>query len=97
MLFAQDANWREMTYPALVEMYSIPQRYYAPGRLRNSYKPRLEAAELWVNIGEEINAKESSFRPTEKPEKNANHHDRFLRVFEREKASFSAESSCLPS
>jgi sorting and assembly machinery component 37 len=28
-------------------MLPIPQRYYVPGRIRESYKPRLEAAGLW--------------------------------------------------
>ena len=28
-------------------MLPIPQRYYVPNRIRESYKPRLQSAELW--------------------------------------------------
>ncbi|KAF9053880.1 hypothetical protein BDZ89DRAFT_1004986 [Hymenopellis radicata] len=88
MLFAQDANWREMVYPTLIQMYRVPQRYYAPRRHRASYKARLEAAELWVSPGEEVaeiqtDISLSSFKQTKKKEEN--HKARFARVFEREK------------
>lgn len=33
--------------PTLASFLPIPQKYYVPGRLRDMYKPRLEAADLW--------------------------------------------------
>ncbi|KAF8921108.1 hypothetical protein CPB85DRAFT_1428126 [Mucidula mucida] len=79
VLYAQDANWRGVTHPTLIQIYSIPQRYYAPQRHRASYKPRLEAAELWVSPGEEVEEKDvSSFTETKKLKKEENHKARFL-------------------
>ncbi len=66
-------------------MYPIPQRYYVPVRIRDVYRKRLEASDLWTLPGEETEKKsflERSKPDTEQPEK---HKDRFLRVFEREK------------
>lgn len=46
-LFSNLRNWTELTHPALVSIFPVPQRYYVPGRVRESYRPRLEAAGLW--------------------------------------------------
>ncbi|KAF8587401.1 hypothetical protein K439DRAFT_823305 [Ramaria rubella] len=35
------------TYGTLASMLSVPQRYYVPRRIRESYRPRLEAVGLW--------------------------------------------------
>lgn len=32
--------------PTLASFLPVPQKYYLPGRLRDMYKPRLEAADL---------------------------------------------------
>lgn len=47
MLYSLQENWSAVTRPALVSMLPVPQCYYVPSRIRLSYKPRLEAAELW--------------------------------------------------
>ena len=38
----------------LAQVLSVPQRYYVPGRIRESYKPRLDAAGLWTVHAEEV-------------------------------------------
>jgi sorting and assembly machinery component 37 len=38
-------------------MFPVPQKYYVPGRIRDTYIPRLEAVGLW-NLPEEENNKE---------------------------------------
>ena len=47
MLYSLRLNWWKVTRPAMASMLPVPQRYYVPGRVRESYRPRLEAAELW--------------------------------------------------
>ncbi len=47
MRYSLQENWSAVTRPALVSMLPVPQCYYVPSRIRSSYKPRLEAAELW--------------------------------------------------
>ncbi|KAH8116808.1 Tom37 C-terminal domain-containing protein [Phellopilus nigrolimitatus] len=47
-------NYYEYARPILAELFSAPQRYYLPDRLRDSYKPRLEAAGLWSIHAEEV-------------------------------------------
>lgn len=32
----------------------MPQRYYVPDRIRQSYRPRLDAAGLWTVHAEEV-------------------------------------------
>ncbi|KAF9454643.1 hypothetical protein P691DRAFT_796183 [Macrolepiota fuliginosa MF-IS2] len=44
------SNWEKVIHPVLVGMYSVPQRYYVPGRIRASYKPRLESDGLWGQL-----------------------------------------------
>lgn len=45
--YAITENFIQCTRPALASHLSLPQRYYLPDRLRESYQPRLEAAGLW--------------------------------------------------
>ncbi|KAI0721109.1 hypothetical protein C8T65DRAFT_632228 [Cerioporus squamosus] len=47
MLYSLQENWSAVTRPALVSMLPVPLCYYVPSRIRSSYKPRLEASELW--------------------------------------------------
>lgn len=92
VFYAQHANWNELVYPALAQMYPIPQRYYVPLRIRDVYRKRLEASDLWTLPGEEPEKKSFADRSkpeTEQPEK---HKDRFLRVFEREKVAEKARA-----
>ena len=42
-------------------MFPVPQKYYVPHRIRNTYIPRLEAVELW-NLPVEEKVKEKSFQ-----------------------------------
>ncbi|EJD02483.1 uncharacterized protein FOMMEDRAFT_109896 [Fomitiporia mediterranea MF3/22] len=46
-------NYFECVRPSLSELFPIPLRYYVPDRLREIYKPRLEAAGLWTVHTEE--------------------------------------------
>ncbi|KAG9019568.1 hypothetical protein FRB90_000476 [Tulasnella sp. 427] len=45
--YALAPNFRKLTLPTLASFLPIPQKYYIPSRLRDMYKPRLEAAGLW--------------------------------------------------
>ena len=40
-------NYYELTRPTLAGLIPFPHKFYIPGRLREMYRPRLEAAELW--------------------------------------------------
>ncbi|KAI0928681.1 hypothetical protein AcW1_005861 [Taiwanofungus camphoratus] len=89
MLYALNTNWWRVTRPALVSMLPVPQRYYVPGRLRESFRPRLESAELWNIPGTEQDQDEdriSSFhRPKPKRKKQDTDKQKIKRTFEREK------------
>ncbi|KDQ17975.1 hypothetical protein BOTBODRAFT_29290 [Botryobasidium botryosum FD-172 SS1] len=45
--YALYPNYYELTRPTLAEVLPFPHKYYIPGRLREVYRPRLEAAGLW--------------------------------------------------
>ncbi|KAK0228654.1 hypothetical protein IW262DRAFT_630747 [Armillaria fumosa] len=92
VFYAEHANWNELVYPALAKMYPIPQRYYVPLRIRDVYRKRLEASDLWTLPGKELEKK--SFLERSKPgaEQPEEHKDRFLRVFEREKVAEKARA-----
>ncbi|KAJ7156931.1 hypothetical protein C8R43DRAFT_997690 [Mycena crocata] len=47
MLYSLPDNWAKLTHPTLAYALPMPQRYYVPGRIRDSHRPRLEAAGLW--------------------------------------------------
>ncbi|KAF9218227.1 hypothetical protein BS17DRAFT_237243 [Gyrodon lividus] len=82
MFYGIDANFRGLTNPALASGMPIPQKYYVPGRIRETYRPRLEALGLWCLPAVEEEEK-SPFSKEEK--KQEDHKGTFARVFEREK------------
>ncbi|KAG9026146.1 hypothetical protein FRB95_009353 [Tulasnella sp. JGI-2019a] len=45
--YAHPTNYFNLTLPTLTSFLHFPQTYYVPGRLREMYRPRLEAAGLW--------------------------------------------------
>ncbi|KAF4615516.1 hypothetical protein D9613_002752 [Agrocybe pediades] len=59
-IYANVDNWSNVTLPALAAIFPVPQKYYVPRRMRDSYFPRLEASGLWKSVVEEE-------KPTEKP------------------------------
>ena len=89
MFYSLNANWFHLTLPTLANILPIPHRYYVPARIRESYRPRLEAVQLWnlPGIGKEEDKPHFWERvkvtePTEEDRK-----EKFKRVFEREKVS----------
>jgi len=46
-LYAINENWVNLTHPLLVSMFPVPQKYFVPRRIRDTYIPRLEAVGLW--------------------------------------------------
>ncbi|KAH7929710.1 hypothetical protein BV22DRAFT_1029111 [Leucogyrophana mollusca] len=90
MFYSLDANFWGLTNPTLASVLPIPQRYYVPGRIRESYRPRLEASGLWNLPGIE-QEKKSPFDDKEK--KKTDPKETFARVFEREKVSEKARST----
>lgn len=47
MFYGINENFWGLTNPALASEMPVPQKYYVPGRIREAYRPRLEAAGLW--------------------------------------------------
>ena len=74
-------------------MLPVPQCYYVPERIRKSYQPRLEAAELWDVAGIEQEERQErdhfSFRRTAKKNKKAEEKAKFKETLERKKVSSS--------
>ncbi|KAJ3916828.1 hypothetical protein F5877DRAFT_45798 [Lentinula edodes] len=91
MLHALHANWTELTHASIVYRFPVPQRYYVPHRLRQSYKRRLEGSGLWSLPGIEQETKHIS--KNRAPNEKVNPRDRFLKVFEREKVLEKARST----
>ena len=58
-------NWVNLTHPFLASMFPVPQKYYVPRRIRDTYVPRLEAVGLW-NPPVEEKVKEKSFQNQQK-------------------------------
>lgn len=88
MFYSLNANWFRLTMPTLANMLPLPQRYYVPARLRESYRPRLEAAELWNLPGiEQEEEKKPLFGQKPPPQQEEDHKEQFKKVFEREKVS----------
>ncbi|KAH9842744.1 uncharacterized protein C8Q71DRAFT_734228 [Rhodofomes roseus] len=87
MLYSLRLNWRRVTRPAMASMLPVPQRYYVPNRIRESYQPRLEAAELWDIPGIEQEEEEDriSALRRDRRKKKETKAQKFKRVFEREK------------
>ncbi|KAI6045715.1 hypothetical protein EDC04DRAFT_2634553 [Pisolithus marmoratus] len=82
VFFGVDVNFWGLTRPTLASLMPIPQRYYVPGRIRESYRRRLETSGLWCLPATEQEHK-SLFGKSEK--KRDDHKGTFTRAFEREK------------
>jgi sorting and assembly machinery component 37 len=83
MFYSLEENWWKLTHPTLTSMLSLPQRLYVPGRLRDSFRPRLEAEGLWSTPGPVKEEDKNLLRGVKKEDndkKNA-----YARIFEREK------------
>ena len=61
---------------------SVPQKYYVAGRIREAYKPRLEAAGLWGLPAPE--EEQRGLSETDKKKKR-DYRVTFSRAFERKK------------
>jgi hypothetical protein len=83
MFFSFSENWWNLTNPTYASVLPIPQRYYVPGRIREIFKPRLEASGLWNLPAMEPKVK-SPF--AQKKEETKNEKDTYGRAFKREKA-----------
>lgn len=91
-LYSHHGNWAGLTQPALASMLPVPQSYYVPGRIRESYRARLEAADLWTLP--EIERKEKKpFRDLYKSTKEKVDSNIYLQAFEREKVLEKARAS----
>src|ERR1700733_10997333 len=100
MFYAVEENWSKLTHPISASGLPIPQRYYVPGRLRDMWKPRLEASGLWPTFKSEDNEDKGPFKDIKKKEKysrskddedeepfkDIKKQDKFSRAFNREKA-----------
>lgn len=94
-LYSHHGNWAGLTQPALASMLPVPQSYYVPGRIRESYRARLEAADLWTLP--EIERKEKKpFRDLYKSTKEKVDSNIYLQAFEREKVCKLTFSAMLP-
>jgi hypothetical protein len=84
-------------HPALVAPLSIPQRYYVPHRVRESYQPRLEAMGLWVlPEAEEPAAELKSFAERQVKAKQSLSPQQFKKTFSRQKvARLTCTTKCL--
>lgn len=71
----------------MVSMFPIPQRYYVPDRIRQSYKPRLEAAGLW-NLQLAEKEPKKPFREIPKVDQLEENIQIFQEAFGREKVWF---------
>ncbi|KDQ60995.1 hypothetical protein JAAARDRAFT_173425 [Jaapia argillacea MUCL 33604] len=83
VMYSLDANWTQLIGPTLASDLPVPQKYYVPGRIREAYKPRLEASDLWNLPG--VEQEEKTKFGEKKPEEKKEH--KFKRVFEREKVA----------
>lgn len=90
MLYSLHSNWWKTTRPVLVAALPVPHRYYVADRVRESYKPRLEASELWGIPGledEEQDGISSVFRK-EKKKKSQLKSIKFKNAFRRDQVRF---------
>jgi sorting and assembly machinery component 37 len=105
-LYSLDDNYLNVTLPAFASLLPVPQRYYVPGRIRESYRPRLEAAGLWRLAGEEERQElgESSSRRTgffgTRKEKVLDEKTIYKKTFERNRVGhphdlFGKTDSCM--
>lgn len=77
MFFGNDTNFWGLTNPTLASEMSVPQKYYVASRIREVYRPRLEAAGLWGLPAEEDQK--------ENKKKKRDYTVTFSRAFERKK------------
>ena len=91
VFYALSTNWVGKTRPVLVKMLPVPQRYYLPTRIRESYKTRLEAVELWDSKGVEEEEEEErlhwTFRRPSKKTKKATTGKKHQHVYARDRVS----------
>lgn len=92
--YSLSANWTRQTRHTLAAMLPVPQRYYVPERIRQSWKPRLEAAELWDVVGieeeEDRERQRFAFRLQRKRTKKVQEKLKFKETVERKKVHFYA-------
>ncbi|KAJ7097741.1 hypothetical protein B0H15DRAFT_822415 [Mycena belliarum] len=86
MLYSLPANWVNLTHRTLAYSLPVPQRYYVPGRIRGTHRPRLEAAGLWHQHVLEP----SDLLPSKS---SADHKEKIAQAFQREKACQTARDS----
>ncbi|RDB21146.1 Metaxin-3 [Hypsizygus marmoreus] len=92
-LYSHHGNYAGLTHPTLVSMLPVPQRYYVPGRIRESYRPRLEAAGLWSLHTVDDNEKKTFKDPKETKLRTKEQNKKiFLQAFGREKVVEKARS-----
>ena len=76
--------------------FPLPQRYYVPERIRESYKPRLIAANLWkIPEIEEEKAFTGFQRLTGRKRKDKEQKAKIKKMHEREKVCFAARGYSL--
>ncbi|KAF8798160.1 hypothetical protein BYT27DRAFT_7265267 [Phlegmacium glaucopus] len=92
-LYASNENWVNLTHPSLASMFPVPQKYYVPRRIRDTYIPRLEAVGLWT-IPLEENTTEKSFQSQQKslPTGNIKSNTTVSQAFQREKVTEKARA-----
>lgn len=83
-LYSHQDNWTGLMQSALASLLPVPQCYYVPGRIRESHRPRLEAAGLW-NLLEVEKQEKKLFRDALKPPKEKIDTHIIQKAFEREK------------
>jgi len=83
-LYAINENWVNLTHPSLASIFPVPQKYYVPRRIRDTYIPRLEAVGLW-NLPVEENPKENPFNQKSLPVENIKSNTTVSQAFQRER------------
>lgn len=83
MFYGIDANFWGLTNPAFASEMHVPQKYYVASRIREAYRPRLEAAGLWSLPAAEEEPK--GLFEKDKKKKKRDYTVTFSRAFEREK------------
>lgn len=81
-------NYCRLTYPSFAQALPVPQRYYVPRRIRETYKPKLEAVGLWdppEDVSSPVDDAPKSFAERLKPRKEEMPQGKFKVKFGREK------------
>jgi len=89
-LFASEDNWTNLTLPGLASLFPLPQRYYVPKKIRDTYQPRLENAGLWSQASPEEETVKKPLSPFEKELQKRPRLDKKVvkKMFEKEKVRF---------